>query len=679
MSSIPVLIPRGTGFAYITDNEAMKKIHHPVFWDLGLDAVLANTNKVIVSGTCPKKHMIQSSSNYPPILGEVFGSTSNEFNKKSDTIQSTSYQKASYDDIHDIVENDLAEIILPLNQCSAQSTGNEFLSVLSRTGDLPKTPIETIVQSFHKGDSYSVAGYEPPKFSIFTDFAKQILSNEDNKQEILRSPEFKEIVENFKKSSLLLKDKTQILSINSITAAMIDPSLISSDNQFLIECTGILFARVDQKHQIQKELEKKSLKEYMKAEKLISTTRETELKRERNAELKDTKIAAAHNKLCEIQTEKEKKSNVKAKLIMEQKTMFDARREWRGKSPPLMLEPDPGTLAAQAKKEALHSRKMTLKIEMVNNSDEVHCEQLKEVVVANYEKILSLADKRIQRSKANLTVAANLDATYREKCALEYKTKCDRFEEKKLEVDSQQQQKIQRKMQRDAQLEFRAEQRRVLLEESRIAAIEIDSKKNLKGDALLELRDSVSRQRSQFIKSLYHSHFLASDRPSTSGPSISPGPGYYTPESDQRTIGGYMGAPANRLDMLYRPDSRAAPGPQDYATEHDSGLRFPATKALPFKGRGKTDVDWALRAAHQMPGVGTYEVGAASKAIGRSIIGAVSFKGGRGKSTMETLINSSSQLPGVGEYHISPRGRSAHRREALQGTGLLSPPRPTTK
>ena len=92
------------------------------------------------------------------------------------------------------------------------------------------------------------------------------------------------------------------------------------------------------------------------------------------------------------------------------------------------------------------------------------------------------------------------------------------------------------------------------------------------------------------------------------------------------------------------------PGPGHYALEQKDGRE--GSGAVPFAGRGKSDVDWTILTASKLPGVGQYDLEKSSQLRGGAKIL------GKGKSELEKVILDAKRMPGPGDYELIADGKS---------------------
>jgi hypothetical protein len=219
------------------------------------------------------------------------------------------------------------------------------------------------------------------------------------------------------------------------------------------------------------------------------------------------------------------------------------------------------------------------------------------------------------------------------------KRKTDAFEQRRAYLKEEQNREMKYKDEILAANEYRAEQKRRILENEKTSKVKIEVAKRAKSEAVHTLRKYIAESRPLALHKMTVSLQPAGLPP----PDMSPGPGEYDP-TPQTIRGGYM-ASSRRPDPI-----NTNPSPFDYEINTS-----PPSRGVKVRGRGKTDLDWTIALASTLPGVGEYNLTPIDTRASASMP-AASPAGGRAKSASKLVRGASQNLGAHPSSHPSGSG-----------------------
>jgi hypothetical protein len=254
-----------------------------------------------------------------------------------------------------------------------------------------------------------------------------------------------------------------------------------------------------------------------------------------------------------------------------------------------------------------------------------------------------------------LRVARELDDKKREESAAAAHEKEERHARRIARVKEEEAQRIADAKLRQSLLEFKCEQRKRLFNHEREQSAALQRIEMEKLNAYKELQDSLAFQRPNALKQVFQDTFdsgggLGSSSRLTqqSSAQSTPGPGEYDVTVKRKVIGGYMSARTKQgASSSGAPDT---PGPGGY--EPDASVTNlvrlkEKNGVLPFRGRGRSDVDWLMMEASRRPGPGSYNFDVPKKEGGK-------FGCAKLKSDLDARLESKRNIPGPGAYDVNP-------------------------
>lgn len=215
--------------------------------------------------------------------------------------------------------------------------------------------------------------------------------------------------------------------------------------------------------------------------------------------------------------------------------------------------------------------------------------------------------------------------------------------------------RMQQQKAKEMLLEKRAEQRRQLFEMERTAAAEALRVHQEVIAAQSEIHASIKFQRPNALKEAFKTGFhegVPSEVSQRSLNPITPGPGEYNPESSlpRRVKGGFI-AGRHSIGSIFV--TKNTPGPGEYSPVDitssaggGAGSSGGARGALPFRSRGKTDVDWQVALAAKQPGPGDYDSPSRRLSGGK-------FSRSALPTEITRFVESKRYVPGPGAYETA--------------------------
>lgn len=269
------------------------------------------------------------------------------------------------------------------------------------------------------------------------------------------------------------------------------------------------------------------------------------------------------------------------------------------------------------------------------------------------------------KNAERLRAARELDDENRERISASIRDKEERHALRITQVREEEAQRVADNKLRQSLLEFKCEQRKRLFDyqrEQNAALSKIDMEKL---DAFKEVQDSICCQRSNALKQVFQESFTGSSRlAADSAVHSTPGPGEYDVIQKKKVVGGYMSGRTRELR-----NSMETPGPGGY--EPDASV-VTLTKlkeksgVLPFRGRGRSDVDWLIMEAARRPGPGSYNFDNPNPKGGGK------FGCAKLKSDLDTKLESKKGIPGPGSYNVNPGLKKQTTLAAITKTYRLS-------
>lgn len=250
----------------------------------------------------------------------------------------------------------------------------------------------------------------------------------------------------------------------------------------------------------------------------------------------------------------------------------------------------------------------------------------------------------VNRGAEHMRVAQENDAAFRVKSAQSLRIQQERSENHMLRVRAEETKRIEESRLKRAMLEFKSEQKKRLANEERDKKAGLLKIQLEKLNAFKDIQNSINFQRPNALKQVFRGSFDGNSKP----PSVtqaSPGPGEYDLQLKKKTIGGYMSNKTAAVEL-----KTVTPGPGAYEPDGSTASMISMkrnTGTLPFRGRGKSDVDWLVLEAKQRPGPGYYNLSAPKKSGGK--FGSASLK-----SDLDARIAYKRDIPGPGAYEIDP-------------------------
>lgn len=253
-----------------------------------------------------------------------------------------------------------------------------------------------------------------------------------------------------------------------------------------------------------------------------------------------------------------------------------------------------------------------------------------------------------EANSKHLRIARSEDGQFRAKTAQSIDQKLSRSERHLEKIKDESIRKSEENLEKRILAQFKCEQKRKLQEMERIQKASVLKIQLEKLDVYKEVQASIEYQRPNALRQVFHDTFHQ-EKMQHRDIRPSPGPGEYDIEYKRKTIGGYMAAKLNS-SLNGNKDKISNPPPgcydPDMSIEQTQVLaKLKARKGcLPFRGRGKADVDWMIAEAARLPGPGQYEFGSKKIPGGK-------FSKANTKSGIEKEIQSKSGIPGPGAYN----------------------------
>lgn len=287
------------------------------------------------------------------------------------------------------------------------------------------------------------------------------------------------------------------------------------------------------------------------------------------------------------------------------------------------------------------------------------------------EDINAKAKQRDDLIMSKQAYSSQTDNEFRVKSAQSLLEKEEVFTKRMDDIEGERKKTFESQREREKRLGFQAEQRRRAIETKKLADAAVLAIK----DDKFKIAQHTSREMQAEIP-----HVILKVKQAYSSKSnalqinSSPGPGDYDISNPTRFKGGYMGGRHEGSSSFARPTTSPGPGHYDIAGK---GGRFDASGALPFAGRGKTDVDWKILFAKQIPGPGYYDIdhNGTPNPSAKNTTGTASgirFNS-RGKTDLDWKILTASQLPGPGYYDVQGDRRHAAAAASSPVLTALSP------
>jgi hypothetical protein len=269
------------------------------------------------------------------------------------------------------------------------------------------------------------------------------------------------------------------------------------------------------------------------------------------------------------------------------------------------------------------------------------------------KELLLRREREKKKTDNKKTYAKENEEHFKNKALNSLKLKDAKFESSYTNTLANSAQKKSNRANLDAIMEFHTEQVRRIFDMENDAKLKLISVQQQKIDALQEINSELKNVRPIVLDKINRLQRTGISLNEING---TPGPGTYELATKLNSRGGQFGA--SRKEQ--RPSTTPAPG--YYDQEQDIPLNVGG--AIPFMGRGKTDVDLLIYTASKLPGVGQYNLSPTTSATSspvRSVKnGAIPFQS-RGKTDIDRLILDSSKLPGVGAYNLDssrPKSRA---------------------
>jgi hypothetical protein len=394
--------------------------------------------------------------------------------------------------------------------------------------------------------------------------------------------------------------------------------------------------------QLVSELEDAFSRELRAAKEVVAAKLEEEMRREREREVRVRAQAAKENQCRDriremraakaAETEARKAAKEEAREVMLQK-----RESSSSLKQGLKAE------AAAARKQKIISEREARQTLLAATVRE-HMEHVDKVNLMRSEDLKELNDRKAaemeRKMQEKIAFTAKLEADQLAARVSVMKSKAEQhsaFEEK---LAAEKEAEILRRVAREVELGFQAEQRRRLIDMKRQSERQLGEVKMLKEKVVAKSRRMLAKERPvRLNKILAEQYNIRTQQGGGEQPlDISPGPGEYYRERIPHPKGGLMAS--SRIPEPPNPN----PGPGSYDLSPKSS-KMGGTGVIPFLPRGKTDVDWIILRAKKLPGVGEYDIASRPKTVSTSFPR-------KGTSALDLVIKRGKSFPGPGDYDL---------------------------
>lgn len=392
--------------------------------------------------------------------------------------------------------------------------------------------------------------------------------------------------------------------------------------------------------QLVSELEDAFTRELRAAKEVVAARLDEEMRRESEREVRVRAQAAkenqCRNRIREMRESKAAETEARKAAKEEAREMMMQRRE------------SSSSLKQGLKAEAAAVRKQKIISERENRqallaaSVKEHMENVDKLNLMRSEDLKELNDRKAaeleRKMQEKIAFTAKLETDQLAARVSAMKSKADQhaaFEEK---LAAEKEAEKMRRVAREVELGFQAEQRRRLIDMKRQGERQLGEVKMLKEKVVAKSRSKLAKERPvRLNKILAEQYNVRTQQGGGEQPlDVSPGPGEYHRERIPQPKGGLMAS--SRVPEP--PNPNPGPGSYDLSSKMTGG-----TGVIPFLPRGKTDVDWIILRAKKLPGVGEYNIASRPKTVSTSFPR-------KGTSALDLVIKRGKSFPGPGDYDL---------------------------
>ena len=415
----------------------------------------------------------------------------------------------------------------------------------------------------------------------------------------------------------------------------------SKDDLLMTECLALAATQAELQANIDRQIKEQLMQARLVVQQKLAADQDVERIRER-------KVIELSEKTQEAKKRVKEALGKKGGLVAQKEADKAAIRDemLRSMARERAEKQEENTRAARARKEKIKAD-FKERNEMLETKVFDHLAQVEEAQELRLEEERRKHEVRaIQREQIitqKSVYAAESERKKTEERALKLMEKDESYEQRFEMAKIEHEENVDMRRTKDSLLSFRAEQRRAMLDAKRKAEQELGLIRQTKEAVVATVRRSMDRERPIKLNKLKADQLRASlDAGELNEEPLAPtpGPGEYFKDLQKKINprGGYLAS--SRPETL--PNEN--PGPGQYSLDDKKKKALPG--AIPFMGRGKTDVDWTIMTASKLPGVGQYELKNKSKSK-RSV-----KLNGKGTSQLDRIITKAKTLPGPGDYNI---------------------------